>query len=137
MSGRLSVSTFATRLGWMALVESREAVVRLTFGHETPQLALRNVAALLDEGMEPTGTESPLAKRLEAFAEGETDDFSDVDVRPRQRTPFCSNVIKHCRRIGYGQTMTYGELAEVAGNPRAAPDSRRAAAAWLRSRPGR
>ena len=29
-------------------------------------------------------------------------------------------VIKNCRRIGWGETLTYGQLAEAAGSPRAA-----------------
>ena len=34
--------------------------------------------------------------------------------------PFARRVVELCRRIPYGQTLTYGELAAQAGSPRAA-----------------
>ena len=61
-----------------------------------------------------------LRRRLEAFAAGEPCDFADVQLALPSLTPFQQRVIAETRGIGYGQTLTYGELAARAGAPRAA-----------------
>jgi methylated-DNA-[protein]-cysteine S-methyltransferase len=57
---------------------------------------------------------------LEAFAEGQADDFADVRVWSERWTPFQRRVLDRCRRIPYGQTRSYAELATAAGSPGAA-----------------
>jgi methylated-DNA-[protein]-cysteine S-methyltransferase len=61
-----------------------------------------------------------LRRRLEAFATGEPCDFDDVELALPSLTPFQQRVIAETRGVGYGQTLTYGELAARAGAPRAA-----------------
>lgn len=61
-----------------------------------------------------------LARRLQAYADGQHDDFADVPVAADGLTPFQRKVRQQCRRIRYGQTCTYGQLAAKAGSPRAA-----------------
>ena len=60
------------------------------------------------------------AKRIQAFAEGRRDDFLDVPVALGEVTDFQRRVLQQCRRIPYGRTLTYGELAAKAGFPGAA-----------------
>jgi methylated-DNA-[protein]-cysteine S-methyltransferase len=57
---------------------------------------------------------------MEAYAEGEVDDFRDVAIDPSPQTEFRRLVIEHCRQIPPGSTLTYGELAARAGRSRAA-----------------
>jgi methylated-DNA-[protein]-cysteine S-methyltransferase len=51
---------------------------------------------------------------------GEQCDFDDVLLELPVRTEFQQRILKVTRRIPYGRTMSYGELAERAGFPRAA-----------------
>jgi len=106
-------------LGWMALVGEGTTLWELTFGHATPQAA---VGALRTPGIAAAACNwnAELARRLAAYARGERDDFRDVPVRVDYLSPAQQAVVRHCRRIPYGKTMTYGELAEQAGLPRAA-----------------
>jgi methylated-DNA-[protein]-cysteine S-methyltransferase len=61
---------------------------------------------------------APLARRLVAWFEGEPDDFRDVAlVLPTGLHGACARVLRAVRR---GETVTYGELAALAGRPRAA-----------------
>lgn len=55
-----------------------------------------------------------------AYAAGEPVDFADVAVDLAHLTPTQCRVIEQCRRIPYGQTLTYGRLAALAGSPGAA-----------------
>ncbi|MGW1541539.1 methylated-DNA--[protein]-cysteine S-methyltransferase [Streptomyces sp. NPDC002309] len=55
--------------------------------------------------------------QLTAYFEGELKDFT-VELR-LNGTPFQRSVWDRLRRIPYGETRSYGELAEALGNPQA------------------
>jgi len=61
-----------------------------------------------------------LVSRLTAFADGTADDFLDIELDLDTMTGFQRRVIARCRRIAWGKTLTYGQLAACAGSPRAA-----------------
>ena len=63
------------------------------------------------------------ARQLDAYLAGERHDF-DLPLAP-EGTPFQERVWREIRRIPYGETITYAELARRAG----APGSARAAGA--------
>jgi len=59
-----------------------------------------------------------LAGRLAAWFDGEADDFADVAlVLP---TGFHGACARELRKVPRGEVVTYGELAALAGRPRAA-----------------
>jgi methylated-DNA-[protein]-cysteine S-methyltransferase len=133
MDKQQQATVFYSALGWMALTVNDRVVKRLSFGHATPQEALADVGAngeLTDESSELTDESGELAddarelsalvRRLQQYAEGVEDDFLDVEVEDADLTPFGRRVVNICRRIPFGSTLTYGELAEQAGHPRAA-----------------
>ena len=100
-------------------------VIRLTFGHATPRDALFDLSSPVytvdDADMDDVpGDWAPLIDRLQRYAEGAVDDFLDVELDPSGQTRFQRRVVELCRRIPYGSSVTYGELAEQAGSPRAA-----------------
>ena len=61
----------------------------------------------------------PLAERLRRYFRGARDDFADVDLDLSWATPFQHGVTQALRAIPYGETVTYGELAALAGHPNA------------------
>jgi methylated-DNA-[protein]-cysteine S-methyltransferase len=68
-------------------------------------------------GAEPDGAH-PLADRFAAYFAGARDDFADVAL-DLDGTPFQLAVIRALREVPYGETVTYGELAALAGHPNA------------------
>jgi len=115
-----SVEVFPTRLGWMALVGRDCVVTRLSFGHRTPLAARVAVEEGFDLARDRCHLDPALVERLQAYAEGARDDFRDVEVEPGSRTDFQRRVMAACRAIPYGETLSYQQLAEAAGSPRAA-----------------
>jgi methylated-DNA-[protein]-cysteine S-methyltransferase len=65
------------------------------------------------------GKEGAYAERLAAYFAGKRDDFLDVELDLEDPTPFQRAVVETLRRIPYGETVTYGELAALAGHPNA------------------
>ena len=61
----------------------------------------------------------PLRRELDEYFEGHRHAF-DLPVDLPDVTPFTERVLRELARIPFGETATYGELAERAGNPKAA-----------------
>lgn len=96
-----------TPLGQMALAEEDGALIRLYLpGEGTPRM-MPHETPLLREGRE----------QILAYLRGERKTF-ELPLAPRG-TPFQCAVWEELRRIPYGTTCTYGELAARIGNPRA------------------
>jgi len=110
----------------MSLVIDARAVRQLSFGHATPQEALASVNWVDDDCVDGDWADDGaarhprLVRRLQAYAKGAQDDFLDVEIDGSDLTPFQTRVVELCRRIPFGSSLTYGELAARAGHPRAA-----------------
>jgi methylated-DNA-[protein]-cysteine S-methyltransferase len=63
---------------------------------------------------------SQLDERLTDWFAGSRDDFLDVELELDWATPFTRKLVDALRSVPYGETVTYGELAALAGRPGAA-----------------
>ena len=120
MNAPNTLVTVASELGWMALIGNRDVIFQLKFGHRCQRAAIGALDPALLAHAEPGRFGEDLVERLLAYAAGEPVDFRDVRVDPGPSTDFRRRVLRHCRRIPYGETLTYGQLAAKAGFPRAA-----------------
>ena len=121
------LSVFLTDFGWLGLLGHGQKTAVLTIGHVSADQAREAIARKLavDNGEEALPAVEfdwfpQLRQRLESYAHGEPVDFSDCEIEKRPQTPFQKRVLALTRRIRYGTTVTYGQLAERAGAPRAA-----------------
>jgi methylated-DNA-[protein]-cysteine S-methyltransferase len=60
-----------------------------------------------------------IVDRIRAYFVGERVSFEDVELDLDWATPFQASVAAALRAIPYGETVTYGELAALAGHPNA------------------
>jgi methylated-DNA-[protein]-cysteine S-methyltransferase len=119
---------FETALGHTALARKGEVLLALTCGHSSERSAWKGLLDRLDLTKAAAPPEvrfvypgdDSLAERICAFAVGEYVDFHDVSIELDDLTSFQRRVIAACRTIPHGETLTYGELAEIAGRPGAA-----------------
>ncbi|MEX2212338.1 MAG: methylated-DNA--[protein]-cysteine S-methyltransferase [Gaiellaceae bacterium] len=86
-------------VGGLALVDGAVAL------HELPRAG------------EDADSEHPLVDRIRAYFAGARDDFADVELVPLDWTPFQRGVQEALRGVPYGELVTYGELAALAGYP--------------------
>lgn len=115
-----ALAIFRTRLGWFGLVGADDTVGRLLIGHASADEVRARAVSLLSEGWREARWWPELQQRLIDYASGRPDGFQDVRIAQPQRTTFQQRVIRELRKIGYGRTVSYGELTELAGAPRAA-----------------
>jgi methylated-DNA-[protein]-cysteine S-methyltransferase len=125
---------FPSSLGWFAVAWQDERLYALAFGYGSGAEAAGSLLAVGPFGHQAEAgwldiERSPqlarrevcrLAERLQAYADGGRDDFLDIPLVGDAGTVFQQEVLEQCRRIGYGKTCTYGQLAAQAGYPRAA-----------------
>ncbi len=130
-----NVVSFQTKLGWMAVATRENTVHALTFAHADADSAIAAVesefsdSVRLNDDASPNSTQlSPkmdkwlerLVQMLRAYASGKPTDFRDIKIHTDEMTDFGRRTIIACRKIPYGKTTTYGELAATAGSPAAA-----------------
>jgi methylated-DNA-[protein]-cysteine S-methyltransferase len=65
------------------------------------------------------GRGHPLAQRVVRYFGGQPDDFLDVELDLEGATDFEQALTEALRRVPRGATISYGELAALAGRPRA------------------
>jgi methylated-DNA-[protein]-cysteine S-methyltransferase len=63
--------------------------------------------------------EHPLADRMLAYFRGERVSFDGVELDAEWGTPFQQALAEALRAVPWGEIVTYGELAALAGRPRA------------------
>jgi methylated-DNA-[protein]-cysteine S-methyltransferase len=102
-------------IGWCHLAASGAGLVSIEFAHEGAQPggagdqargANEAAEAILDQA----------EQELQAYFAGDLREFSvalDLGAMP----PFTQRVLDACRRVPYGQTVSYGELAVCVGSP--------------------
>ena len=66
------------------------------------------------------GFVAEVVRLLQAYFAGERVDFADVEVALHDETAFGLRMAEELRRVPRGEVVSYGELALLAGRPRAA-----------------
>lgn len=120
---QLELAVTETELGWLAAVGRGQTLVGLSFGHINPQAALAGIFAgkTCEQIQHAEGCWRPTwLARLVDYAAGKVDDLTDIPLEESHYTPFQKAVVGACRRVPYGSTISYGELAAASGFPRAA-----------------
>jgi len=110
-----ALSAFPSALGWMAVFTHHGAIVSLSFGHRGAKAAVEALAVGLPGGDHLRPASGALIRRLQSYARGQYEDLGDLRIELPQCTPFQRRVLYSCRQVGYGQTVSYGQLAASVG----------------------
>ena len=109
---------FSTKLGWFGICSGPRGVRLTTMGHPSKSAARKALAAEIE--LEIEGDPWDVVSRIVSFSEGERVDLRSVPLDLPPMTSFRSRVLLRCHEIPYGETISYGQLAELAGSPQAA-----------------
>src|SRR4051812_5363967 len=110
-----------TPIGRLLVVQGPEGLVRIAFEGEPEDRALAEVAAAL--GPNVIASDRELARERHALSEYFEGDAHELDLPVDLRlmaAPFRRRVLEALRAVPRGATVSYGELAARAGNPKAA-----------------
>jgi len=126
----MNIDVFSTRLGWACAVgthlrgasaaEKNATLLQLSLGCKTRESALERIRPEYLKAASYETWYPELTEAVQAYAEGDPIDFRAIRIDLAHLTDFGRRVINACRRIPYGQTVTYAELAARADSPNAA-----------------
>jgi len=108
-----------TVIGFMGIAWSEKGLIRLCLPEKSCEAVERR---LMRHAGVAASTEQPrwvveLIASIKAYAAGEDVDFSDVPVDLDGVDDFRLAIYEAARKLHYGETTTYGELAKRAGQP--------------------
>jgi methylated-DNA-[protein]-cysteine S-methyltransferase len=121
----IQYAIFRTKWGWFGLAGQEGGICRAALPRPDRQAARRELLRGVDLGRDRLRPDERFAaevqERIVAYFEGEPVDFSTAPaVGLDGLGPFQRKVLVACRRIGFGNVSTYGELAGRIGHPGAA-----------------
>jgi methylated-DNA-[protein]-cysteine S-methyltransferase len=106
---------FPSRIGWMAVLSGATAARQLTFGHASAAAAAKAIGGDLTPARKLLPWQDELVKLLQAYAEGDPVDLTGIPIDLGRVSRFRARVLNICRKIPYGVTASYGQLAAKAG----------------------
>ncbi|MER2533541.1 MAG: methylated-DNA--[protein]-cysteine S-methyltransferase [Rhizobiaceae bacterium] len=117
MDDHKAVHVFETAFGWAGIAASASGVSRLWLPQ--PDLGrLRRLAAASGPETRPASPATvELVARIRRYFAGERVSFADVVPDLSNVDPFRLAVYRETFALGYGETLTYGQLANRAGHP--------------------
>jgi methylated-DNA-[protein]-cysteine S-methyltransferase len=115
-------SIFETAAGFCGIAWNIAGITRFQLptnsAEATERLLQRRVP-----GAAPGGPPPEVAAAVKRYFEGEVTDFSKVTLDLGEQDAFFTQIYEAARRVGWGQTTTYGTLAkELGAGPEAARD---------------
>lgn len=109
---------FETALGFVGIAWSDAGLTRLCLFQSDPaavERRLEKLGAAANDGAVPDWIEA-LVRDIRAYAGGEDVDFSGVPVDLSGVDDFQLAIYAAARKLAFGETTTYGELAKRAGH---------------------
>ncbi|MBX9789440.1 MAG: methylated-DNA--[protein]-cysteine S-methyltransferase [Pirellulales bacterium] len=118
------VAVFPSAIGWISAVLSgtptRPCIHQLSMGHDSPTAARRALDPRLTRDAPTSAGDDFLHQAIEQYLSGRPARLNQIPYAPFAGSPFARRVLEACRRIPYGQTRSYAQLAAAAGSPGAA-----------------
>jgi methylated-DNA-[protein]-cysteine S-methyltransferase len=116
----IAMWSFKTPLGWIALLWCGKKLRQVSFGHHSDREAIAALNPSLAARAARQNPSPALVHRLVGYTRGKPESFADVELDFSGLTVFQQRVLRRCQQIPYGHTVSYGQLAAMAGYPGAA-----------------
>ena len=117
---------FDTVAGHVGIAWTDVGVSRINLPGRTAEDAERGLLRRLDGAAEPAAPSPDIARiisSIQRYFQGEKTDFSNLPLDLSGQEEFFTRIYAATRRVGWGQTTTYGTLAkELGAGPEAARD---------------
>ena len=116
----IKYAIFKTKWGWFGLAGTSAGLLRTEL---LAQSLLKVKVRLLTDLTDPQYSKDfflPIQKKIKDYFAGRKVDFSSVPVMIGSFRPFSKGVLSACRKIEFGQTISYAALADKVKKPLAA-----------------
>ena len=111
---------FSTSLGWIGILHHNHLIELIKFGFAN-QVDLYEAFGQPDFHIgKRDQTEREWVEKFKMYAQGRRVSVASLNLDLASSTRFQRHVLECCRKSSYGQTVSYGQLAEMADFPKAA-----------------
>ena len=117
MAERLKYVIFRTRWGYFGLLRGEKGLVRSCLPVADRRKAKKLLLAKTSIANHDARLFVDLQKKIKAYFEGSYVDFADTRLVLDGLSEFSRKVLTACKKVKYGQTFSYSELAKLAGRP--------------------
>jgi methylated-DNA-[protein]-cysteine S-methyltransferase len=109
---------FETALGYCGIVWNEAGVLRFRLPEKTAEIAERNLLRRTPEAKpaEPPPHIADAVAAAKRYFVGEAIDFAAIELDLSAQDELFKTIYAAARRVGYGQTTTYGALAKELGD---------------------
>ena len=111
---------FKTRWGWFGLLGCESGLVRTCLPVAFKEAAQRRLLSGIKDVVPAKKAYQSLKKDILAYYKGHRVDFDKVPVCLEGMTDFQQHVLHALRNVTYGNTCSYGDVARLMKNPKAA-----------------
>jgi methylated-DNA-[protein]-cysteine S-methyltransferase len=118
MSKELFYTIFKTPAGWVGLKASIAGLTQVVLPQASEQVTARLLGTGTNGSRPSPERFTDLVERLQAYYSGKKVEFLD-ELDLSEATPFRREVWRTARQIPYGETRSYGWVAERMGKPKA------------------
>jgi len=121
MAQKTKYTVFSTKWGFFGFAATAQGVCCTQLPRSNRSVAGKILLGAIENGVFDKNLLLNLQKKIVAYFAGTAVDFSEfsLDLAGRHSS-FAVACLAACRKIGYGQTVSYGQLASLAGCPRSA-----------------
>jgi methylated-DNA-[protein]-cysteine S-methyltransferase len=117
---KLKYVVFDTAWGHFGLIGTQASLIRTHLPLADRNCVVQDILAGLGPARFDSKYFSSLQERIKAYYKGTcADSFSDVRVNLPGMSPFTSAVLRACRKVRPGRTVTYAQLAQKASRAKA------------------
>ena len=120
MAQKIKYTVFSTKWGFFGFAATGEGICRTLLPLPKRSVAGKTLFDTIENGVFDKNLLSRLQKKIVAYFDGSTTNFSEFRVDLYGSSGFAAACLTACRKIGYGQTASYGQLASLAKRPGAA-----------------
>lgn len=116
---------FETAFGFCGIAWSEEGITRFMLPMDTPAPLAEHLTKRQPDSSaaEPFGPAADAVAAAVRYFKGEREDFTSLPLDLTGVDPFRRTIYQAAQRLGYGETTTYGALADGAGFPKAARET--------------
>jgi methylated-DNA-[protein]-cysteine S-methyltransferase len=119
MAHKMFYTVFKTKPGWIGILASKAGLRSVTLPQTTRQQAVDALGEQIKQAILSTESFSELEQKFQHYYSGERTTFNDKLDFPNA-TAFQRLVWEATRLISYGETRSYGWIAQRIGKPQAA-----------------
>ncbi len=114
MLDKCGATVFDSEIGWIGIQWNGRTIIRLRMGFQTRSDLIRQME--IKSGSLESRDESVVAL-IQKFVSGNRTSLASLIIDDSWMTPFQKRVSESCRNIPWGETVTYGQVAALAGSP--------------------